>query len=84
MDPAEQHAAIMLALGRIEQKIDSHLTEDTAVHKAHADAIAASHLRINRHDRYFARMKGGAAVIGGLAAIVSTAVLALPHFLIGG
>ncbi len=81
--PEDRHAAVMLMLGRIEQKIDSHLAEDTLIHASHQASLHAAHKRIDEHDRFRARVKGGTAVLGAVAAIVSTAVMALPK-LFGG
>ncbi len=77
----EQHAELMRALGRIEGKIDIHLTEDATTHIRHDNAINAAHRRIDDHDKFRARVKGGTAVVGVIAAVVSTAVMALPNWL---
>lgn len=80
MSPEDRHADLMLMLGRIEQKIDSHLAADDLVHAAHTASLHAAHKRIDEHDKFRARVKGGTAVLGALAAVVSTAVLAFPKY----
>lgn len=68
-----EHSQIMQALGRIEQKIDSHLVEDKEVHHRQDDAISTLYSKANEHDRFRARVKGASAAGGA----IFTALLAL-------
>jgi hypothetical protein len=66
----ENEQRLFTTLGRIEQKIDSHLTEDADVHQRHDRAINDTIGRVTTVEKTQARHRGIAMGITGVFASV--------------
>jgi hypothetical protein len=70
----EQFTHISTSLGRIEQKIDSHLEEDRIVHDRHNRAIEQNTLVGQANGKQIARIKGIGTGAGTLMALLLSAI----------
>lgn len=66
----EQTERLFSTLGRIEQKIDSHLADDAAVHRRHETELNDLDLRVGANEKQIARAKGWGAGVGSVMAAV--------------
>jgi hypothetical protein len=78
MNP-EQTERLFSTLGRIEQKIDSHLEDDAAVHRRHENELNNLDLRVGDNEKAVVRAKGWTAGVGSVMAMV-LAVLGIEQF----
>ena len=60
----EQTERLFSTLGRIEQKIDSHLTDDDAVHARQDRELSELETRVVGTERAITRAKGWGAGVG--------------------
>ena len=70
----DNHNQIMQALGRIEQKIDSHLEDDDRVHDRQDGAISDLTTASQNNRAAIAKVRGVGAGVSGLFVIVLAAL----------
>ena len=75
----DQSERLFGTLGRIEEKIDSHLRDDEAVHNRQDAAISTLYTKTNTNDKSIARIRGWGSGIATLGTVVIS-LLGLDRF----
>jgi len=80
MNGQERHDQISGALGRIEQKIDSHVSSNDRILKRHETAIGDNTADIHRLKNNWSKFKGGTILLAITATVAAIAAKARDIF----
>ena len=76
---SDNHTQVMQALGRIEQKIDSHLQDDDKVHQRHDNILTTLVERQGKTEKTMARHRGIGIGVAGVFSVL-LAVIKLDYW----